>query len=141
MLCDFGFSRLLHEATRAFSTIQRGRQRFLAPELLAIADTDTKFRTSEATDVFSEALVLLSAWTGKLPFPDMGQDLASNALRKKQRPVRPNHRNEMFPLDTKPMRRLWDLVEEMWRHDPSQRPRAHDVERRTEALLQQFILE
>lgn len=116
-----------------------GRQRFLAPELLS--GIEEKFRTSKASDVFSEALVFLSAWTGKVPFPDIRSELSvATALRKGQQPARPDQTQQKLPLDVGTMERFWDLAEEMWRYDPSQRPSAQEVESRTEALLQQFVL-
>lgn len=117
-----------------------GRQRFLAPELLS--GTEEKFRTSKASDVFSEALVLLSAWTGQVPFSDMRAELAAaNALRKGQRPNHPDLTQDKAPLDVETMQRFWDLVDEMWCQNPSQRPSAQDVERRTEALFRRVGFE
>lgn len=141
VLCDFGLSRIRHEVTRTLSILHPGgHQRFLAPELLS--GVDEKFRTTRETDMYSEALVLASAWTGKVPFPDMRTELAAaTALREGKRPVRPDQTEEKLPLDVETMERFRDLVEEMWDHDPSRRPSAQDVEKRTEALLQRVMLD
>lgn len=141
LLCDFGLSRIRHEVTRTLSTIHvGGRQRFLAPELLA--GVEEKFRTSKATDVFSEALVLLSAWTGQVPFPEIRSELAAaTALREGQRPGRPDQTQEKLPLDVETMQKFWNIVEKMWEHDPSQRPSAEAVALRAEAVFKSFMLE
>lgn len=139
MLCDFGLSRVRHEVTRTLSTIHTGgRQRFLAPELLA--GIDEKFRTSEATDVYSEAAVLASLWTGKVPFSEIANERAvTAALRSGKRPIRPAPSQDKSPLDVETMEKFWDIVEEMWATDPIKRPSARDVELRSKALFQQFL--
>ena len=88
LLCDFGLSRIRHEVTRTHTIIREGgRKRFLAPELLAGAE---KFRTSSASDIFSLSMIFWNAWTRKLPFAELTNELrAEAAIRNGERPNRP----------------------------------------------------
>ena len=88
LLCDFGLSRIRHEVTRTHTTIREGgRMRFMAPELLSGHET---FRTSEASDVFSLSMVFWNAWTRKLPFAEIANELGAGAvIREGKRPNKP----------------------------------------------------
>ena len=88
LLCDFGLSRIRHEVTRTHTTIREGgRMRFMAPELLSGHET---FRTSEASDVFSLSMIFWNAWTRKLPFAEIANELRAGAvIRKGERPNKP----------------------------------------------------
>ena len=78
LICDFGLSRICHEVTRANSLIHEGgMQRFLAPELL---DGPEKFRTSEASDVFSLSMTFYHIWARQRPFAGSNERLAANAI-------------------------------------------------------------
>lgn len=141
LLCDFGLSRIRHEVSRTLTTIHTGgRQRFMAPELLA--GVDEKFRTSKATDVYSEALILVTAWTGKVPLAEIRNELAVAAhLRDGQRPTRSLRIQQKSPLDLETAGKFWDYMEIMWAQDPAQRPSAQEVESRLETLFEQFVLD
>ncbi|KAF8307628.1 kinase-like protein, partial [Clavulina sp. PMI_390] len=123
-LCDFGLSRIRHEITRTRTIIQEaGRLRFLAPELST--GWTQRFRTSFASDIFSLAMTFLNAWSGRIPFPELRNDLkvASN-LRKGLRPSIPTSGVALAP---ELKQTLWALLNEMWTQNPANRPSSSDV--------------
>ena len=119
LLCDFGLSRIRHEVTRTRTNIREGgRTRFMAPELLAGAE---KFRTSPASDIFSLSMIFWNAWTRKLPFAELTNELkAEAAIRNGERPDRPTAaataaaelEPRMEPIDSPPEPEPIDLSPE-----------------------------
>ena len=130
-LCDFGFSRIRHEITRTFTNIREGgRVRFLAPELLAGAE---RFRTSTASDVFSLSMTFYSTWARTLPFCESFNEYkVQKHIRKGQRPKRPTTHIGL-PAETE--QGFWQLIVDMWAHEPSRRPSTDDMQRRLEAIF------
>lgn len=139
-MCDFGLGRIRQEVTRTQTTIRvGGRARFLAPELL---DGTEEFRTSEASDVYSLSMVILSAWAHERPFVDYPTEKAAGAAaRRGQRPLKPlKHVLKGVPLNPATMELLWRLLEEMWAQDPRKRPSVQVVEASVDALFGGFPL-
>jgi len=131
VLCDFGFSRIRHEATRTHTTIREGgRLRFLAPELSSGPD---KFRTSQASDIYSLAMTFLMLVTLALPFPEMDREL--EAVRMAEQGIRPKQPERMnIPAGTED--RMWRLLGVMWQQEPKKRPDACGI---CETLQEIFV--
>ncbi|KAF8297000.1 kinase-like protein [Clavulina sp. PMI_390] len=129
-LCDFGFSRIRHEVSRSLTMIQEGGMTsFLAPELLDISDG--KFRTNKASDMYSLAMTCMNAWSGKKPlFGKPNEPQTSPLAIEKRRPERPN---SGIVLAIHVQEALWHLLEDMWAHDPADRPSGNQV-------LEQLVL-
>lgn len=135
LLCDFGFSRIRHEITRTHTIVREGgRMRFLAPELL---DGPEYFQTSKESDVYSLSLVFLSTWARKPPFAEHPNERAAGAaVRRGERPQRPpDDILKEIACDDVTIDLFWSLLGEMWAHDPSDRPSAHEVESKLDALF------
>jgi serine/threonine protein kinase len=135
-LCDFGFSRIRHEITRTLTNIREGgRTRFLAPELLAGTE---KFRTSTASDIYSLSMTFFSTWARTLPFCELFNEYkVQKHIRKGRRPKRPT---TQIGLPAEMEQGFWQLIVDMWAHDPSSRPSTDDMQRRLEATFG-FLLE
>lgn len=100
-----------------------GRTRFLAPEL-AYGTTD-RFRTTQASDIFSLSMTFLNIWTRRHPFFEIKKELKVAAkLREGQRPKRPKGAVELIP-DVE--EQFWEILVEMWAHEPSTRPPSRAV--------------
>ena len=130
VLCDFGFSRIRHETTRTHTLIREGgRFRYLAPEL---SSGPFKFRTSQASDIYSLAMTFLTLLTLALPFSEINREFeAARAAEQGIRPQRPKKMN-LMPAEENPM---WDLLGHMWRHDPEKRVNAFSVDDQLKAVF------
>lgn len=97
------------------------------------------FKTSEASDIYSLALVLFSAWSHNAPFVEYPSEYAAGAAaRRGLRPTRPLDSDQVLeeaPFKFMTMQRFWELLEEMWAHAISGRPHALYVEARMNALF------
>ena len=131
LICDFGFSRIRHDVTRTHSKIREGgRARFLAPELL---DGPQEFRTTTSSDVYSLLLTFFNLVTLETPFSQYARDLAAAAASQRgERPLKPDNPH-FFTLDI--FNSLWELLEDMWAHDPLTRPNAEWVSDRLQEIL------
>lgn len=102
------------------------------------------FKTSEASDIYSLALVLFSAWSHNTPFAEYPVEYAAAAAaRRGLRPTRPSESDHVLkeaPFKFMTMQRFWELLQEMWAHDASRRPRALFVEARMNALFGPLVI-
>ena len=130
-LCDFGFSRIRHEITRTLTNIREGgRMRFLAPELLTGPE---RFRTSPASDIFSLSMTFFSIWARTPPFGELSNERrAGRYIRSGRRPEKPGTEIGLPPGMEK---EFWQLIVDMWAHEPLSRPLTDDVQRRLEAIF------
>ncbi|KAF8312066.1 kinase-like protein [Clavulina sp. PMI_390] len=130
-LCDFGLSRIRHEVTRTHTMLSEGgRLRFLAPELSA--GRSESFRTSPQSDIFALSMTFLNAWTGKRPFFEIDNELkAASMMKKGQRPTRVFDQELAWPGPA-----FLDLLQNMWRQEPSARPPILDVLLNIERLFE-----
>jgi len=124
VICDFGLTKIRHEYTRTFTrTLIGGSTRFLAPELI---ESETgEFRTTAASDCYAFAMTILELGTSNRPFSNLFSDFA--VIRALERRVRPSKPEKMANLSAEHLNTLWTLVEAMWSHFPSGRPRLSDV--------------
>lgn len=132
LICDFGLSRIRHEVTRANTEIREGgKLRFLAPELLK--GMTGKFRTSEASDIFSLSMTLLHLWAHQPPFAHLSNDRqAEAAIRRGERPPRPLDDLGM-PSDR--MESFWLLIQRMWDDEAGHRPATEEVRLQLEVIF------
>jgi len=122
LVCDFGFSRIRHEVTRTYTNIRAGgRLRFLAPELL---EGPEKFRTTEASDIFSLSMAFFHIWSHRPPFAHLSNDWsAAAAIRRGERPSRPD---DDLGISSEDMGRFWILIQRMWGEERN-RPGTEEV--------------
>ncbi|KAI3602889.1 hypothetical protein WG66_011164 [Moniliophthora roreri] len=120
-LSDFGLAAI-KESQRIASTTSggpKGTMRWMAPELFqpeANGETD-----NSPKDVYAYACTVLEIMTGKPPFPDLLDAAIILKVITGERPSRPS---DVWCPD-----KVWDLVERCWSHNPSERPRAAEIER------------
>lgn len=137
LLCNFGFSQIRHEVTHSTATTvrERGRLRYLAPELLERSDDD--FHTSKASDIYALAMTFLSVGTLQQPFAEFpNQYAAAAAARSGIRPLRINRINDFSSSMSKD---FWAILETMWSHEASDRLTAEDVVDRMGTLLDSLV--
>ncbi|KAF8297816.1 kinase-like protein [Clavulina sp. PMI_390] len=127
LLCDFGLSRIKHEQTRTTTgVIEGGKLRYLAPELLLLQPNQL-FCSTPASDCYAFAMTILELATLQKPFVEyQNEQAASNAagrgLWPHQLPI------EAFgTLGDSKVAILWKLLEEMWAHEPAERPTMQQV--------------
>ena len=130
LVCDFGFSRIRHEVTRTYTNIRAGgRLRFLAPELL---EGPEKFRTTEASDIFSLSMAFFHIWSHRPPFAHLSNDWsAAAAIRRGERPSRPD---DDLGISSEDMGRFWILIQRMWGEERN-RPGAQEVHLESEDIF------
>jgi serine/threonine protein kinase len=130
LICDFGFSRIRHEVTRTYTNIREGgRLRFLAPELL---EGPEKFRTTEASDIFSLSMTFFHIWSHQPPFAHLSNDwAAAAAIQRGERPSRPD--NDLG-ISSENMERFWNLIRRMW-DEERYRPGTQEVHSELEDIF------
>ncbi|EIN05495.1 hypothetical protein PUNSTDRAFT_145914 [Punctularia strigosozonata HHB-11173 SS5] len=121
-LCDFGLSKVLQELSRgARSSLGLTNYRWLAPELMY---SEIPVFPSNATDVFSFAMLCLELITEEPPYADMNDFQVVIALgQNKQLPARPATLAARRWLSDQ----LWTLMEDCWNLDPPSRPAARNI--------------
>ena len=130
LICDFGLSRICHEVTRHNTLIfEGGRYRFLAPELLSGQE---KFRTSEASDIFSLSMTFYIFWARQPPFINLNEFQAATAIHKGDRPSRPA---DAPGVASDKMDSFWLLIQQMWAHEADNRLATEKVHARLERIF------
>ncbi|ESK96338.1 hypothetical protein Moror_7124 [Moniliophthora roreri MCA 2997] len=120
-LADFGLAVIKESQRIASSTTSggpKGTMRWMAPELFQL-ETGTEIDYS-LKDVYAYACTVFEVMTGKPPFPDLPDAAVMLRVITGQRPPRPS---DVWCPDM-----VWDLVERCWSHNPSERPRAVEIE-------------
>ncbi|KAF8294454.1 kinase-like protein, partial [Clavulina sp. PMI_390] len=122
LLCDFGLSRIKHEQTRTATGIfEGGKLRYLAPELFLLQPGQS-FRSTPASDCYAFGMTILELATLQKPFVEcQNQQAASTAAGKGLRPEQPPA-DAFGALGDSKVTILWRLLEEMWAHEPTNRP-------------------
>ncbi|KAF9779787.1 kinase-like domain-containing protein [Thelephora terrestris] len=112
-LADFGLASIAQGNNSVVAADVHGYSpRWTAPEILEGADKITR-----EADVFSFGMVVIGAFTGKPPFSELNTNTVVAKTRAGERPP--------YPLEAKElgfMGPIWDMTNNCWRHDPSQRP-------------------
>lgn len=126
LLSDFGLSKLRHEVTRTFSrnsdSKEGGSVRYLAPEMFA-ADT---IRVTAASDRYALAMTFLELVTLDRPFAEITNEFAVIGAVCAGRRPRPPH--ELRDLHHWQGNILWELLESIWRQEPTERLSMHAIE-------------
>lgn len=108
-----------------------GRFRYLAPELTS--GTTEKFRTAQASDIFSLGMTFLHTWTRRRPFDEVDNDLQVAAeYRGNRRPARPIAR---IVLPSNIEEEFWTLLGTMWTQEPESRPSSEALRKNMELLF------
>jgi len=134
LLSDFGLSRIRHEVIRAQTLLPAtiGHAHVVAPELGKHLASNAQgpdgiplwALTTEASDVFSLAMMFWNLWKCKPPFPDFSSEAAIQKVCEGQRPERPD-RNVGILADR--MELFWKLIQRMWAQEANERPAAAAV--------------
>jgi serine/threonine protein kinase len=147
VLSDFGVSRLLvNSVTISGTTSLKGAVRWMAPELIAPADTPSEheFHT-KATDVWAFGMVVYvriitfcyewlslltvsqEALSGKIPFENCRSEVqVMMSIMSRKLPAKPEDGRvlgKVFDL-------LWSCCCACWSHNPAERPRMTEVRER-----------
>ncbi|KAG0569169.1 hypothetical protein KC19_6G070600 [Ceratodon purpureus] len=128
-VADFGMSKTkLKSMTFSNQTPNMGTTRWIAPELIKLADAESKEEMSECEttvekyplkcDIYSFAMVGYEILTGKIPFPNISNPKEVKRLvLKGERPQLPDR----CPT------RLKNLIKRCWSEDPQKRPAFGDI--------------
>ncbi|KAG0612962.1 hypothetical protein M758_6G066100 [Ceratodon purpureus] len=128
-VADFGMSKTkLKSMTFSKQTPNTGTTRWMAPELIKLADSESKEEMSEGEttvekyplkcDIYSFAMVCYEILTGKLPFPNISsQREVRRLVLKGERPQLPDGCPD----------RLKELIHRCWSDDPQKRPAFGDI--------------
>ncbi|KAF8308132.1 kinase-like protein, partial [Clavulina sp. PMI_390] len=128
LLCDFGRSRIRHLVSRLSARQEGGQVRFLAPEL-SDGKAD-RFSPTQESDIFALSMIFLNAWSGQAPFFTIRNEFQVQArIVRGERPALPNVTDTLSP---EVAAALWGLLEDMWAHEASMRPRIGQVLKRLE---------
>ena len=95
----------------------------MAPELSKQSSTK-RFRTSEASDVFSLAMTFFYASSGQSPFPHKRDWEVTQLFEAGERPKRSRLVVDLPPAAE---RILWNLIEDMWAQEKAERPSSDKV--------------
>ncbi|KAF8310625.1 kinase-like protein, partial [Clavulina sp. PMI_390] len=127
ILCDFGLSRIKHENTRSITEIvEGGKLRYLAPELVLLP-VNHSYRSTPASDCYAFAMTILELATLQKPFIEYSNEkIASKAARRGVRPQQPPE-TVFRAMSDSTTTMLWELLEEMWAHEPTERPNMSQV--------------
>ena len=119
-LTDFGISKSINRDQRRSCQLKanEGSPAYLAPELLSKSKLASY---TEKSDIYSASLVIFTLLTGRRPEHDVKVD-------PRWRPT--------TMISRMRWRKLSDLLERMWAHDPEQRPSAADCAALLRALDQ-----
>ncbi|KZP18572.1 kinase-like protein, partial [Athelia psychrophila] len=123
-LCDFGLSSIAAEfqGTSYITSTMGGNVRWLAPELLDVAEDGIAPMVNVHSDVYSYGSVTLEILSGQLPFPYLSHDsqvmlqLVLHKGQKSRRPVTP------YVTD-----QLWGFINQCWADTPTARPTAEEL--------------
>lgn len=107
--------------------------RYMAPELYLSLLSGGPFLTSPASDAYAFGMTVLEMVTLQHPYPqfDSAHAAAQYAVRG-EHPVRPQRMNELQPSAADA---LWELLQDLWAHDPQRRPSLDVAESRLRNIL------
>lgn len=95
----------------------------MSVERLCSEDDDTYTRASltKESDMWSLGMLVLEAFTGQPPYPQLSTDLdVFTAIVRGERPTRPvDWQVNKYGLDDE----LWQLLSECWDRNPGRRPK------------------
>jgi serine/threonine protein kinase len=94
----------------------------MAPELIS---TPKNIRTTEATDIYSFAMLIYSVASGSHPFPANQDETVMIKVTRGERPAKP----EAAFLADSSGGHIFQLVTEIWQHEPNLRPSIEQVQK------------
>lgn len=114
VLINSGLSRVRHEiAPNKTLLLSSMSPRYAAPELPDLRDE--KFTTTEAGDIYSLAMTLYHLATLRRPYDEIREDEdVYAAVRSRKRP-------KFYPSPSNLDLKLWNLIQQMWSHEPQKR--------------------
>jgi len=125
-LADFGLAALVPEPGSAGSIKDGHAVRWAAPEIL-----DKDGPVTKESDVYSFAMVVIEAFTGKAPFDGTAPTTVAVGILSGKRPAR--------PTDESLTDALWEMVKRCWNDDPKSRPGISEVVDCLEALRRDIV--
>jgi len=123
-LADFGLNSITTDDNSFNASSinnERGTTRWMAPEILNV-DDDESARPTRESDIYAFAMVVIEAFTGKVPFPNLVNTATVIRIVRGGRPSRPEEARSLGLSDS-----VWDMVERCWKQDPAQRPLISEV--------------
>ncbi|KNZ75259.1 Serine/threonine-protein kinase A-Raf [Termitomyces sp. J132] len=128
VLGDFGLAsvddpEILKWTAQSTVASKGGTTRWQAPELHETEDKVDKIYNTKESDIFAWANVCYEIFTGRLPFYEVTRE--STVLIKVLRGDIPTHPQQDDPawLEHGLNERIWDLMENCWKFQPSERPK------------------
>ncbi|KAG8711576.1 hypothetical protein FRC09_020525 [Ceratobasidium sp. 395] len=129
VLAGFGLTEEADDIPTAQTGITNDSYRFLPPERLS----DTPFPRKTSADVWMWAMIALDLVGGKPPFCDSGDLPAAQLINGGQKPKRENYpKIEEISSPEK----FWQILEDCWAQDETQRQDMEDVVYRMKKLPQ-----
>lgn len=123
LMCDYGLSRIRYETTRIGTLITDGGScRHLAPEL---ARGPEKFRTTEATDIYSFSMTIIELGTLLPPYHHYKNELA--VMYAAINGERPAVVDSLGHLSAQLTQQIWNMLLLMWNEKPEDRSNAADI--------------
>lgn len=126
-VADFGLSRTKENSTTAsIQTLNQGTSRWMAPEMIEIANDDGEVSLSECEaqlkypfkiDVYSFGMLCYEILSGSVPFSAFSPREVKKKVLAGERPELPERCPE----------RLRTLIKECWSSDASKRPNFHHI--------------
>ncbi|KZT54914.1 kinase-like protein [Calocera cornea HHB12733] len=135
-IADFGLSRtLLEELCEDMPELgpTRGYARWMAPERLDPEAYSLAFSESfsPASDAYSFGMVVYEMYAGRKPFYQTRNNLAIfSKVASGERPPRPDN----IIVDAGQFDAMWNIAQDCWNANPTNRPTAMELVRRVEVL-------
>ena len=130
-LAEFGLSSIAEDIFSVNGLNTGGDSvRWSAPELVPTMRGRPGVTPTISSDVYSLAMVIVEAFTGKVPFPNLVNTVVVVVVSKGGRPQK--------PLDCEHLglgRAVWKLTEGCWNQKPDKRPDVANVLRRFQAIV------
>ncbi|KAF9518121.1 hypothetical protein BS47DRAFT_376919 [Hydnum rufescens UP504] len=125
-LCDFGLSRIKHEAKRTRTkTHEGGYPRNLAPEITS--GDDERVNITPQTDIYALAMTIYELGTRTRPLDQYTRFQVQRAVEEGKRPAGPDTMKNLSDTERRDIRTVWPLLERMWAQEPASRPSAVDT--------------
>ena len=122
-LADFGLLTIVSDPANFLSSsscTQSGTPRWMSPELISPQQFGLKTgRPTKSSDCYALGMVIYEVISGKLPFYEDAEIMASLKVLRGEHPLR----GEGF------MEGLWGMLERCWMSQPNDRPSVEDVQR------------
>ncbi|KAF9789530.1 kinase-like domain-containing protein [Thelephora terrestris] len=133
-LANFGLSSIARDiySVNGSDISSGGSVRWSAPELVGPITTKNEVwvKPTVRSDIYSLAMVIVEAFTGRVPFPNLSDAYVVISIMKGVRPQKPSN-GESRGLGPA----IWKLTEDCWNQNREKRPDIASVLRRFQAIF------